>query len=129
MLLLAIYSQFICKRTKFGAINNALWNGFRNYLKNPLQSDLQKPQLDMWDKFLAYSIPINRANDIIEQIPEVYGQDNLKTERLLFLNKDNLDKTHDWLGSMQRVDSVRNKLLDIFSLPKLKNITIINKKG
>lgn len=128
-LLLAIYSQFICKRTKFGAINNALWNGFRNYLKNPLQSDLQKPQLDMWDKFLAYSIPINRANDIIEQIPEVYGQDNLKTERLLFLNKDNLDKTHDWLGSMQRVDSVRNKLLDIFSLPKLKNITIINKKG
>ena len=64
----------------------------RNYLKNPLQSDLQKPQLDMWDKFLAYSIPINRANDIIEQIPEVYGQDNLKTERLLFLNKDNLDK-------------------------------------
>ena len=35
-LLLAIYSQFICKRTKFGAINNALWNGFKKLFKKSL---------------------------------------------------------------------------------------------
>jgi len=128
-LLLAIYSQFISKRTKFGAINNALWTGFKNYLKDPSQSDLTKPQLDVWDDFLAYSIPINRANDIIEQIPELYGQDNLKTEKLLFLSKDNLEKTHNWLDSMQKIDGFWNRYLDNFSLPQLKNITIINKKG
>ncbi len=128
-LLLAIYSLFICKRTQFGAINNALWTGFKNYLKNPLQSDLVKPKLDVWDRFLAYSIPINRAKDIIEQIPEVYGHDSLRTERLLFLNSDNLEKTRNWLDSMQKVDGFWNKLLDIFSLPQLKNITIISKKG
>jgi hypothetical protein len=127
-LILMAYSQFIRKRTNFGAINNVLWRSFKNYLENPLQSDLPKPKLDVWDRFLAYSIPIKGANYIIEQIAKLYGSDNLTTESLFFLHRDNMDKTKAWLDSMKSDDVFGGKFLGAFSLPQLKKITI-DKKG
>ena len=101
-LLLAVYSQFIEKRTEFGAANNAQWIGFKKYLRNASQSELPKPELNAWDSFLAYAIPIGRAGDVMEQIPELYDLDELKKSNLFFLHKDNLDKTDYWINSIKK---------------------------
>lgn len=113
-LFLMVYSQFIQKRTEFGATDNAKWKGFMKYLKNASRSDLAKPEIDLWESFLAYAIVIDRFDNIVKELPKIYGDNGLKNKRLFLLHKDNLDRTIGWVNSMGNKGLAPVKFFHIF---------------
>ncbi len=127
-LLLIIYSQFIFKRTEFGALNNAQWLSFIRYIKEPTKSKLPNPEPGDWERFLGYAIPIGRAGHIIEQFPKIYSSTGLNHKSLFLLRKENLDKTDHWINSIGRKHFVFGKANKFSSLFGSRNITI-DRKG
>lgn len=100
-LILLIYSQLICKRTEFGAENNAQWLAFKKNIKNASKGGLTKPNMEEWDKFVPYAISIHMVDDMIRELKEIYGDKGLDNKALFFLHKDNLEKTQLWIRSME----------------------------
>ena len=119
-MILMIYSQLIQKRMEFGAINRTQWLAFKKYVKEASVVQLPRPELDQWERFLAYAIPIKMVDVMIEQFQLIYDANTLKDKRLSLLHGDNIDRTLYWINSLSTGDGLRERLLGPFRFPDLK---------
>jgi uncharacterized membrane protein len=127
-MILMIYSQLIQKRTEFGAINRTQWLAFKKYVKEASVVQLPRPELDQWERFLAYAIPIKMVDVMIEQFQLIYDANTLKDKRLSLLHGDNIDRTLYWINSLSTGDGLRERLLGPFRFSGFKALKM-TKKG
>lgn len=125
---LIIYSLCIRKRTEFGAINYRQWIAFKSYIKKSSQSSFPKLEPEEWEKFLPYAIPLGIAREALEKFHKLYDDKELKDNRLLLLQKKDLDKTLYWISSMVRENRLKDRLSGVFNLFNFNPFTI-DKKG
>ncbi|MGI5851393.1 MAG: DUF2207 domain-containing protein [Clostridiales bacterium] len=118
--ILMMYSQLIQKRTEFGAINRYQWLGFKKYVKEASSVQLPRPELDQWERFLAYAMPLDVVDVMIEQLHLIYDANALKEKRLSLLHSENIDKTLYWINSLGTGDGLWERLLGSFKFPGFK---------
>lgn len=127
-MVLMIYCQSVRKRTEFGAINRTQWIAFRNYIREASASQLPRPELDQWERFLAYVIPMGEAETMIGQLKQIYDNKALKDDRLSLLHGDNIENTLYWINSLDTSNGLWAKLLGLCRFSGFKNLHT-TKKG
>lgn len=86
-LILVIFSVRIKRCTAYGNEQRAMWNAFRNFLKD--FSNMEKaiiPSIVLWEHYLVYAISLGVAKEVIKQLPLVFSDDDLNDVRLTYMH-------------------------------------------
>jgi len=85
-ILLLIFSARISRRTAYGNEQKAMWDAFKNFLKDFSQMDKAKmPAIIIWEHYLVYAISLGVAKEVIKQLPLVFREEDLQDSRLTFM--------------------------------------------
>lgn len=86
-LILMIYSIVIKRRTAYGNEQHAMWQAFKNYLKDFSRLDKAEiPAIVLWEHYLVYAISLNVAKEVIKQLPLVFKDEDLNNNQLTYMH-------------------------------------------
>ena len=99
------------KRTRQGVREAALWEAFRNHLREVFQQrDLAKDYLDLWDSYLPYAIIFGYQNRWINRFAEIHAP-----APYWFHTSVSHGPTPESGGVPLTLDDVRQAFCDMFS--------------
>ena len=107
-LILVIFSARLSRRTAYGNEQNAMWQAFKNFLKD--FSHMEKaeiPSIVIWEHYLVYAISLGVAKEVISQLPLVFTDTDLQDTRLTYMHGYNFANFASFTNAFDRtVDSV-----------------------
>ena len=86
-LILLIFSARIKRCTAYGNEQRAMWNAFKNFLKD--FSNMEKaiiPSIVLWEHYLVFAISLGVAKEVIKQLPLVFNDNDLNDNRLTYMH-------------------------------------------
>lgn len=123
-IILFIFSARISRRTAYGNEQKAMWDAFKNFLKDFSRLDKAgMPSIIIWEHYLVYAISLGVAKEVIKQLPLVINDADLHDSRLTYMYGYNsyasfamlsqtLDKTiHSVDSAISNAMSVANSTL------------------
>lgn len=85
-LILFIFSMRIGRRTEYGSEQYAMWQAFKNFLKDFSNLDkAEMPSIVIWEHYLVYAVSLGVAKDVIRQLPLVFADTDLQDEHLTYM--------------------------------------------
>ncbi len=85
-LILLIFSARLNRRTAYGNEQNAMWQAFKNFLKDFSHMDkAEMPSIVIWEHYLVYAISLGVAREVINQLPLVFSDADLQDTRLTYM--------------------------------------------
>jgi uncharacterized membrane protein len=81
-----IFAARLKRRTAYGSEQHAMWLAFKNFLKD--FSNLEKaeiPSLVLWEHYLVYAVSLGVAQEVIDQLPRVYTDNDFTNTNLTFM--------------------------------------------
>lgn len=85
-LILFIFSVRISRRTAYGNEQYAMWQAFKNFLKDFSHMDKAEiPSIVIWEHYLVYAISLDVAKDVIRQLPLVFADTDMQDNRLTYM--------------------------------------------
>lgn len=85
-LILLIFSARLSRRTAYGSEQNAMWQAFKNFLKDFSHMDKAEiPSIVIWEHYLVYAISLGVAKEVISQLPLVFNDKDLQDTRLTYM--------------------------------------------
>lgn len=85
--ILFIFAARIKRRTSYGNEQNAMWQAFKNFLKDFSRLDKAEiPSIVLWEHYLVYAVSLGVAKEVIKQLPLVFGDEDLQNTRLTFMH-------------------------------------------
>lgn len=85
-ILLIAFAARIKRRTAYGNEQQAMWQAFKNFLKDFSSLDkAQLPSIVIWEHYLVYAISLGIAKEVIRQLPLVFSENDLADTRLTFM--------------------------------------------
>lgn len=122
--IMLIFSARISRRTPYGNEQKAMWEAFKNFLKDFSQMDKAVlPSIIIWEHYLVYAISLGIAKEVIEQLPMVISETELNNGNLTYMRSyggyggfvvfsNTLNRTVDSInGSINNAMSVANSTL------------------
>jgi uncharacterized membrane protein len=84
--ILLIFAARIKRRTSYGNEQNAMWQAFKNFLKDFSRLDKAEiPSIVIWEHYLVYAVSLGVAKEVIKQLPLVFGDEDLQNTRLTYM--------------------------------------------
>lgn len=85
-LIMVIFSARIRRRTAYGNEQHAMWQAFRNFLKDFSRLDKAEiPSIVLWEHYLVYAISLGVAKEVIRQLPLVFTDSDLDNRNLTYM--------------------------------------------
>jgi len=85
-IILVIFSARIKRRTAYGNEQAAMWQAFKNFLKDFSSLDKAEiPSVIIWEHYLVYAISLGVAKEVIRQLPLVFSDQDFDDARLTFM--------------------------------------------
>ncbi len=85
--IMVIFGARLKRRTAYGNEQHAMWQAFRNFLKDFSQMDKAEiPAIVMWEHYLVYAISLGVAKEVIDQLPLVFNDSDLNNNNLTFMH-------------------------------------------
>ncbi len=82
-----IFSVRIGRRTAYGSEQHAMWQAFKNFLKDFSRLDKAViPSIVLWEHYLVYAISLGVAKEVIRQLPIVFNDGDLDNSQLTFMH-------------------------------------------
>lgn len=85
-IVMIIFAARLNRRTSYGNEQNAMWNAFKNFLKD--FSNMEKagmPSIVIWEHYLVYAISLGVAKEVIRQLPLVFNDADLQDTHLTYM--------------------------------------------
>ena len=85
-LILLIFSARISRRTAYGNEQYAMWQAFKNFLRDFSRLDKAEiPSIVIWEHYLVYAVSLGVAKEVIKQLPLVFTDADLHDTSLTFM--------------------------------------------
>ncbi|MBW9146656.1 DUF2207 domain-containing protein [Clostridium sp. CM027] len=82
--IMVIFSTLIKRRTAYGNEQHAMWQSFKNFLKDFSRLDKAEiPSIILWEHYLVYAISLGVAKEVIKQLPIVFSDEDLNNNNNL----------------------------------------------
>ncbi|MGI6526069.1 MAG: DUF2207 family protein [Caldicoprobacterales bacterium] len=95
-LALAVYVIPLKKTSRSGRTFQANWLKYRDELLTKLSDEQNKLPLNKWEEELIYAVPLGTAEEILNELPQMYNESEFEDGNLTILYKDNVP----WLSHM-----------------------------
>jgi len=80
------FSIAIKRRTEYGNEQHAMWQAFKNFLKDFSRLDKAEiPSIVLWEHYLVYAISLGVAKEVIKQLPIVFRDEDLNNNQLTYM--------------------------------------------
>lgn len=84
--IISFYSFTIKRRTKYGNEQYAMWQAFKNFLKDFSRLDKAEiPAIVLWEHYLVYAISLGVAKEVIKQLSIVFRDEDLNNNQLTYM--------------------------------------------
>ncbi len=84
--IMVISSTLIKRRTAYGNEQHAMWQSFKNFLKDFSRLDKAEiPSIILWEHYLVYAISLGVAKEVIKQLPIVFRDEDLNNNHLTYM--------------------------------------------
>lgn len=84
--ILLIFGARLKRRTAYGNEQHAMWEAFRNFLKDFSRMDKAiLPSIVIWEYYLVYAISLGVAKEVIKQLPLVFSDNDLNDVHLTYM--------------------------------------------
>lgn len=85
-IIIMILSLGIKRRTEYGNEQHAMWQAFKNFLKDFSRLDKAEiPSIVLWEHYLVYAISLGVAKEVIKQLPIVFKDEDLNNSQLTYM--------------------------------------------
>ncbi len=118
-IILFIFSVRIGRRTAYGNEQKAMWDAFKNFLKDFSRLDkATMPSIVIWEHYLVYAISLGVAKEVIKQLPLVFNDADLHDSGLTFMYGHNSYLSFAILSNAldRTVDSVNGAISNAMSV-------------
>ncbi|HZJ82590.1 MAG TPA: DUF2207 domain-containing protein, partial [Clostridia bacterium] len=86
ILLAMLVLAFIQKRTKYGVEQTAMWKAFKTFLLHFSEMDKAEiPSIIIWEHYLVYAVSLGVAKEVIDQLPKVFTDMELRDPGLTYM--------------------------------------------
>jgi len=122
-LVLFIFSIRINRRTAYGSEQYAMWQAFKNFLKDFSHLDKAEiPSIIIWEHYLVYAISLGVAKEVIRQLPLVFTDADLADNNLTFIYGFNYANFHMFTDTFDKtIDTVDNAISHAISIANSTN--------
>ena len=84
--ILIVFSLLIKRRTAYGNEQYAMWQAFKNFLKDFSRLDKAEiPSIILWEHYLVYAVSLGVAKEVIKQLPIVFRDEDLNNNHLTYM--------------------------------------------
>lgn len=84
--IIVIFAILIKRRTAYGSEQFAMWQAFKNFLKDFSRLDKAEiPSIILWEHYLVYAISLGVAKEVIKQLPIVFRDEDLNNNQLTYM--------------------------------------------
>ncbi|MBZ9607407.1 DUF2207 domain-containing protein [Clostridium estertheticum] len=84
--IMVIFSTLIKRRTAYGNEQHAMWQSFKNFLKDFSRLDKAEiPSIILWEHYLVYAISLGVNKIVIKQLPIVFSDEDLNNNNLTYM--------------------------------------------
>lgn len=117
-LILLIFSARLSRRTAYGNEQHAMWEAFRNFLKDFSRLDkAEMPAIVIWEHYLVYAISLGVAKEVIRQLPLVFTDTDLQDTRLTYMHGYTFHNfemfTHSFDSTVASVDNAISNAMSV----------------
>ncbi|MBZ9685610.1 DUF2207 domain-containing protein [Clostridium estertheticum] len=84
--ILVVFGVLIKRRTAYGNEQYAMWQSFKNFLKDFSRLDKAEiPSIILWEHYLVYAVSLGVAKEVIKQLPIVFRDEDLNNNQLTYM--------------------------------------------
>ncbi len=126
---LIIFSARINRRTQYGSEQKAMWDAFRNFLRDFSSMDkAEMPSIVIWEYYLVYAVSLGVAKQVIKQLPLVLREEELQDPRLTYMYSFGVHNSFNSLSNAldRTIDSVDSAINNAMAVA---NSTLSSKTG
>ena len=85
-IILVVFGVLIKRRTAYGNEQYAMWQAFKNFLKDFSRLDkAELPSIILWEHYLVYAVSLGVAKEVIKQLPIVFRDEDLNNTHLTYM--------------------------------------------
>ncbi|MGH4124721.1 MAG: DUF2207 domain-containing protein [Clostridium sp.] len=85
-IILVVFGVLIKRRTAYGNEQYAMWQSFKNFLKDFSRLDKAEiPSIVIWEHYLVYAVSLGVAKEVIKQLPIVFRDEDLNNNQLTYM--------------------------------------------
>jgi len=84
--IIVVFGILIKRRTAYGNEQYAMWQAFKNFLKDFSRLDKAEiPSIILWEHYLVYAVSLGEAKEVIKQLPIVFKDEDLNNNQLTYM--------------------------------------------